>query len=129
MNWIAPSDEKVTVKNFDAMIWSLVEEDKGDRIERFCVQQAFKTDIESDPTDLGFKYYICTFKNKDSVELVKAIVGDPQAYISRLSRLGYNGLMIKHSNIPVRTSKKMIKTMLSGLGIEDKLIKTILKQV
>lgn len=138
MDWIKPSsiseecseeDSKQVFDNFDALIWGLVEEVQKDRTILSVMKQAFKSNKPAHPTDLGFKYRICTFKTNQSIEFVSAIVGDPQNYIDRMSRLGYNGIMIKHDAIPARASKKMLKSMLSNYGYDEKVIRSVLKQV
>jgi hypothetical protein len=129
MKPLITEDDQNIINNFDTMIWSIVEEDKGDRIEVSCVKQAFKSDRNVKPTDLGHKYCICLFKDNDDAEITNAIIGDPDEYISRLARLGYHGMMIKDKTVSAATSKKMLKVMLSTSGFNDNSIRSILKGV
>lgn len=115
--------------NFDAIMWGLVEETNKDQVVTYLQKQAFKTNKKTTPTDLGHKYHICTFKSSGDIDMTNAIIGDPQSYIDRVARLGYNGAMIKHKSMSAKASKRFMKVLLSNYGYTDMHIKAALKQI
>lgn len=128
------SDTEI-MENFDALLWGLVP--IFDNKEwQLCVQKnAFKYSNRKKAEmidDLGYKYYVCMFKNEkpnDTVEVWSAIFGDPHKWVDKIADMGYNGVLIKKESVSKKTVREVIKKLLTNYGVEEKNIKLALKQV
>lgn len=84
-----------------------------------------------EPDDLGYKYHILTFKEKDleSAEVMNAYIGDVAHFVKVRASLGYNGLMVKQKIIPKKTVKQMFTKILESGQFSGKTIKWATKQL
>jgi hypothetical protein len=65
------------------------------------------------PSDTGgYKYSILLYRDADDIEYSEAIIGDPKGYVDRLSKLGYNGLLVKKNCVTKTTLHNMIGKVL-----------------
>jgi hypothetical protein len=87
-----------------------------------------KTGKKVKPTEVGFKYNILLYKEKE-VEYTKAILGDPKGYIERMGKIGYAGLIVKDKSVPKITVKKMLRKVMEDVQIPTAEIRNVLKQV
>ena len=88
-------------------------------------------DRNINPSELGFKYHILTFKEDDesSVEVISAYVGDVRNFIDNHGKAGYNGLMVKDRIIPKKTIRQMFELILSRWNFSQKIIRTTIKAI
>lgn len=132
---IISSKDQEIMENFDALLWGLVP-DLSKKIPHILVQKnAFKYSngkkVEK-IEDLGYKYYVCMFKNdhpNDSVEVWSGILGDPHKWVDNMADMGYNGVLIKKESVPKKTAKEVVKKLLTNYGVDTKAIKLALKQI
>jgi hypothetical protein len=77
------------------------------------------------------KYHILTFKPNDiqSVEFMKAYIGDVRTFIDNYAKSGYNGVMVKDGCIPKKTIKGIIKVIFNNFKLPKKNLNPILAQI
>jgi hypothetical protein len=115
----------------DGALWGLTETQNG--IE--CDTTVYKFTDKQTPMndDIGsYKYHVLTFKPTEAantVEFMKAHIGDVRKFIENYASAGYNGLMVKDGCIPKKTIKDLIKVTSKNFDIPQKFIKPILAQV
>ena len=85
----------------------------------------------TEPNELGFKYYILTYKEDDenSPEIMAAYIGDIHHFITNHVKAGYHGLMVKDKVIPKKDIKGMFKKILSNWSFPDSVIRSVIRQV
>lgn len=120
--------QKELIENCDAVVWAAVMTEEGDQE---TLMNFFKVQNKLEPTDLGYKYNILTFKQgvEESIELFSAIIGDPKNYVERLGGAGYNGIMFKQNSCKRREMKDIFKGSLLNWGFSEKKAKDIVKQL
>ena len=115
---------EIEIDEVDGALWGLFIE--NDMIECETTIYKFNDQINS------YKYNICTFKPtepKNTIEFMKAYIGDVRGFIDNYAKLGYNGLMVKEGCVPKKTVKNMIRTTIKNFDIPEKTIRSILAQV
>jgi len=107
-------EEEKLIQNCDAVVW--VSKPTEDQI--VTVMQFFKSKKEETvtPTETGFKYNILLFRTPEDVDTFSAIIGDPFAYVNRVGKLGYHGLMYKKSSEHTSDFKAHIILLLNKWG-------------
>jgi hypothetical protein len=119
------------IDEVDGALWGLIESQYG--IE--CETTVYKFTDKHTPMneDIGsYKYHILTFKPMEAantIEFMKAHVGDVRRFIDNHAKAGYNGLMIKDGCIPKKTIKDLIRVTSKNFEIPDRYLKPILAQV
>ena len=119
------------IDEVDGALWGLTIED--DIIE--CETTVYKFTDKKTPMneDIGsYRYHVLTFKPTEAantIEFMKAHIGDVRRFIDNYARSGYNGLMVKDGCIPKKTIKDMIRATSKNFNIPDKNIRPILAQV
>jgi len=119
------------INEVDGALWGLTIED--DVVE--CETTIYKFTDKHTPIneDLGsYKYHILTFKPtdlKNSVEFMKANIGDVRRFIDNHAKAGYNGLMVKDGCVPKKTVKDLIKVTFQNFNLPHTQLKPILSQV
>jgi len=115
----------------DGALWGLTETQNG--IE--CDTTVYKFTDKQTPMneDIGsYKYHVLTFKPAEAantIEFMKAHIGDVRKFIENYASAGYNGLMVKDGCIPKKTIKDLIKVTSKNFDIPQKFIRPILAQV
>ena len=112
----------------DGVLWNLK------NIEDQCDVNAtvyHYVDRNIQPDDLGFKYYILTFKDEDpeSVEVITAYIGDVEYFVQTRAKLGYHGVMVKHKSVPKKTIRDMFNIVLTNWQFPNKVIRSVVRQV
>lgn len=122
--------ESDTVANCDGAFWYLTTETTANSENTVLNTDfyKFKNGTKAVATEIGYKYNILLFKENE-VEYTKAVLGDPHGYISRLGKMGYNGLLVKVDSVPKKTFKQMVQKVMGDFSISDTEIKNVLKQV
>jgi hypothetical protein len=119
------------INEIDGALWSLVIGEQMIEVETIVYR--FVNKITQMNGDLGFyKYNILTFKPTDpeeTVEFLRAHIGDVRHFIDNQAKAGYNGIMVKVGCVPDSTVKKIIKETTKSWNISKKNLKTILSQV
>ena len=119
------------INEVDGALWGLTID--GEFIE--CETTVYKFTDKETPIneDIGsYRYHVLTFKPTEAantIEFMKAHIGDVRRFIDNYARSGYNGLMVKDGCIPKKTIKDMIRVTSKNFNISDKLIRPILAQV
>ena len=119
------------IDEVDGALWGLIESQYG--IE--CETTVYKFTDKHTPMneDIGsYKYHILTFKPMEAantIEFMKAHVGDVRRFIDNHAKAGYNGLMVKDGCIPKKTIKDLIRVTSKNFEIPDRYLKPILAQV
>jgi hypothetical protein len=119
------------INEVDGALWGLTIE--NDMIE--CETTVYKFSDRHTPMneDLGsYKYHVLTFKPTDisnSVEFMKANIGDVRRFIDNHAKAGYNGLMVKDGCVPKKTIKDLIKVTFKNFNLPNNQLKPILAQV
>lgn len=119
------------IDEVDGALWGLTETKFG--IE--CETTVYKFTDKHTPMneDLGsYRYHVLTFKPlqaADTIEFMKANIGDVRRFIDNHAKAGYNGLMVKDGCVPKKTVKDLIKVTSKNFNIPEKSIRLILAQV
>jgi hypothetical protein len=119
------------IDEVDGALWGLIF--NGDMVE--CETTVYKfTDKETPMNeDIGsHKYHVLTFKPMeaaDTIEFMKAHIGDVRRFIDNHAKSGYNGLMVKDGCVPKKTVKDLIRATSKNFDIPEKYIRSILAQV
>jgi len=119
------------IDEVDGALWGLVESQDG--IE--CETTVYKFTDKHTPMneEIGsYKYHILTFKPMEAantIEFMKAHVGDVRRFIDNHAKAGYNGLMVKDGCVPKKTIKDLIRVTSKNFEIPDRYLKPILAQV
>ena len=120
----------MNLDDIDGALWGIADDDSGDletTIYRFTDK---KTPMNEDLQ--CYKYHVLTFKSSkepDTIEFMKAHIGDVKRFIDNHARAGYNGIMVKDGCIPKRTVKAIIKTIFNSCELPNHCLKPILAQV
>jgi hypothetical protein len=116
----------------DGALWGLTENDGQFEVETTVYKFTDKKTPYANE-ELGMhKYHILTFKHTgdpDSVEFMKACIGDVKYFIDNHAKAGYNGVMVKDGCVPKKTVKDIIRVMFKNWQLPDKTLKSILSQV
>lgn len=112
----------------DGVVWNVVEENNFMNVDATVYRYV---DRKIQPDELGFKYYILTFKNEDpeSTEVISAYIGDVAYFVNNRAKLGYNGVMVKNKSVPKKTIREMFNTVLTNWAFPDKIIRSVIRQV
>lgn len=118
------------IDEVDGALWGLTI--NGELIE--CETTVYKftdRDIPLNEEIGSYKYHVLTFKPTDlqTVEFMKAHIGDVRRFIDNHAKAGYNGLMVKDGCIPKKTIKDLIKVTFKNFQLPEKSLKPILMQV
>ena len=118
------------INEVDGALWGLTID--NDSIE--CETTVYKFADKCIPKneDIGsYQYHILTFKptDLDTVEFMKAHIGDVRRFIDNHARAGYNGLMVKDGCVPKKTIKDLIRVTFRNFELPKKSLKPILLQV
>jgi hypothetical protein len=120
--------EQEVINNCDAVIWAAVRLENGevDNLMNF-----FRSNNNIQPTDLGHKYNILTYKQgiEESIEVFSAIIGDPRNYVDRLCKAGYNGIMFKQNSCKRKEMKDIFRSSMINWGFSEKAAKAAIKQL
>ena len=119
------------INEVDGALWGLTETQYGIECETTVYKFADKqTPINE---ELGsYRYNILTFKPMqaaDTIEFMKANIGDVRRFIDNYAKSGDNGLMVKDGCVPKKTVRDLIKVTSKNFNIPDKCIRSILAQV
>lgn len=119
--------EKELIQNCDAVVWFSYKDETGTNTKMTFMKSAKQVK----PTELGYKYSILMFKERDakSIDIFSAIIGDPQAYVTRVGNLGYHGLMLKHKSCTKKDIKVLFQSTLDNWGFSKLQIANVLKSL
>jgi len=120
------------IDEVDGALWGLTFSSDGKEIE--CETTVYKFEDIKTPMneEIGsHKYHVLTFKPTDleTVEFMKAHIGDVRRFIDNYAKSGYNGLMVKDGCIPKKTIKELIKVTFKNFQLPKKSLNPILAQV
>lgn len=83
--------------------------------------------------DLGsYKYNVFSFKPTEAeqtIEFMKAHIGDVARFIKNYASAGYNGIIVKDGCVPKKTIKDLIRVTCKSFDVPEKALKPILSQV
>ena len=119
------------INEVDGALWGIMETQEG--IE--CETTVYKFTDKDTPIneELGsYKYHVLTFKPMEAantIEFMKANIGDVRRFIDNHAKAGYNGLMVKDGCIPKKTIKELIKVTFKNFQLPRKNLNPILAQV
>lgn len=121
----------VQIDDADGALWSLYIEEETVDVETTIYK--FTDKVILPKGELGFhKYHILTFKPTDTentIEFMKAHIGDVKRFIDNHAKAGYNGVMVKEGCMPKRAIKDLIKLTFKNWHIPNHKMKPILAQV
>ena len=115
----------------DGALWGILETQEG--IE--CETTIYKFTDKDTPIneEIGsYKYHVLTFKPMEAaetIEFMKAHIGDVRRFIDNHAKAGYNGLMVKDGCVPKKTIKDLIKVASKNFNVPNSSLKPILAQV
>lgn len=115
----------------DGALWHVEVKKVKDEIRHEIDSTVYRyQDIFVEPDDLGYKYYVLTYKqDKSEADIVAAYIGDVGFFIKNYASAGYNGLMIKSKVIPKKNIKEMFTKVLTNWKFSPKFIRSLVKQV
>jgi hypothetical protein len=120
----------MNLDDIDGALWGIAGEDGEDletTIYRFTDK---KTPINEELQ--CYKYHVLTFKpsrEPETIEFMKAHIGDVKRFIDNHARAGYNGVMVKDGCMPKKTIKEIIKVTFRDCQLPQICLKPILAQV
>ena len=118
------------IDEVDGALWGLTIEDNMIGCETTVYR--FNDKITPINEDIGsHRYHILTFKPTDleTVEFMKAHIGDVRRFIDNYAKPGYNGLMVKDGCVPKKTIKELIKVTFKNFQLPKASLNPILAQV
>ena len=121
------------INEVDGALWGLSISMDGQYAE--CETTVYKFDHKNIKLneDIGsYKYNVFTFKPAEAantVEFMKAHIGDVRKFIDNYAKAGYNGLMVKEGCVPKKAIKEMIRVTCRSFDIPEKSLRPILAQV
>jgi hypothetical protein len=121
------------IDEVDGALWGVYFTEDGQCCE--CETTVYKFTDKHTPMneDIGsHRYHILTFKPMEAantIEFMKAHIGDVRRFIDNHAKAGYNGLMVKDGCVPKKTVKDLIKVTSKNFNVPDRFIKPILAQV
>jgi hypothetical protein len=81
------------------------------------------SDRKVEPSEIGYKYHILTYKDLDSdIEVYSAYIGDVPHFINNNSKAGCHGLIVKDGVMEIKYVKNMFKKVLENLNFPQKTI-------
>ena len=119
------------IDEVDGALWGIMETQFG--IE--CETSIYKFTDKETPIneEIGsYKYHVLTFKPMEAaetIEFMKAHIGDVRRFIDNHAKAGYNGLMVKDGCVPKKTIKDLIKVASKNFNVPNSYLKPILAQV
>ena len=121
------------INEVDGALWGLSLSSNGEFVE--CETTVYKFQNNNTPIneDIGsYKYHILTFKPTEAantIEFMKAHIGDVRRFIDNYARAGYNGLMVKDGCVPKKAVREMILAASRNFNVPSKCLKPILAKV
>lgn len=119
------------INEVDGALWSLVINEEMIEVETTVYR--FTDKFTPANQDLGwYNYNILTFKPTEpdeTVEFLRAHIGDVRHFIDNQAKAGYNGVMVKVGCVPKTTVKKIMKETFKSWNISGRNSKLILSQV
>jgi len=117
------------MKNCDAIVFGSYEKESNTHTIMTFMQS--KHGHKAIPHECGHRFNIVLFdklspEEKD-VDLFTAILGDPKAYVERMGKAGYHGIVVKQNTCKVKEIKALFAKILFNYGFEEKLIKKVIK--
>jgi len=112
----------------DGVVWHL--DQKEDHYEIDATLYRY-IDKKTEPSDLGYKYHVLTFKTEDpdSAEVLAAYIGDIGYFVKNHASAGYNGVMVKDKSVPKKTIKQMFNAVLTNFSFPSNIIRSVVRQV
>ena len=112
----------------DGVVWHL--DQKEDHYEIDATLYRY-IDKKTEPSDLGYKYHVLTFKTEDpdSAEVLAAYIGDVGYFVKNHASAGYNGVMVKDKSVPKKTVKQMFNAVLTNFHFPSNVIRSVVRQV
>lgn len=117
----------MNLDDIDGALWGIAGEDLETTIYRFTDK---KTPINEELQ--CYKYHVLTFKSTgepETIEFMKAHIGDVKRFIDNHAKAGYNGVMVKDGCMPKKTIKEIIKVTFRDCKLPQNCLKPILAQV
>jgi hypothetical protein len=112
----------------DGVLWHLDRQENRYEIDATVYRYV---DKQLEPSDLGYKYHVLTFKAEDhsSPEVLVAYIGDVAHFIRNQASAGYYGVMVKDKSVPKKTIKEMFKSVLTNFEFPSNIIRSVVRQV
>lgn len=113
----------------DLLIWMTYIE-KDEYVTTITLLKApFNSKIAPSKEGIGFKYNVLAFRTPAEADAgsITAIIGDPEGYATNLGKLGYHGIMYKHSIKPRKEIRELLAIMLYKLGFSPTQVKKAIK--
>lgn len=116
-------DQKEIIEKCDAIVWEVLEEKVR--------MSFFKNKNKVEPSEIGFMYDIILYKvaPEHYSDSFSAIIGDPFAYVNRISDIGYSGIMIKKGAMSFAKTKKTFKNILEKIDLTANEINKLCEQL
>lgn len=122
----------MNLEEIDGALWGLTFKDNEFEIETTVYRFSDKITPYAN-AELGIhKYHILTFRHDgepETIEFMKANIGDVKHFIDNYAKAGYNGVMVKDGCIPKKTIKDIIRVTFRNWSLPEKSLKAILSQV
>lgn len=117
----------MNIDDVDGALWGISGEELETTIYRFVEKETpINQELQS------YKYNVLTFKadgDPDTIEFMKAHIGDVKFFIDNHAKAGYNGVMVKDGCIPKKTIKDIIRVTFKNFSLPETSLKPILMQV
>jgi hypothetical protein len=112
----------------DGVLWHLDQKETHYEIDATLYRYV---DKKTEPSELGYKYYVLTFKAEDpnSAEVLAAYIGDVGYFVKNHASAGYNGVMVKDKSVPKKTVKQMFNAVLTNFHFPSNIIRSVVRQV
>jgi hypothetical protein len=122
----------MNLEEIDGALWGLTFKDNEFELETTVYRFTDKITPYAN-AELGIhKYHILTFRHDgepETIEFMKANIGDVRRFIDNYAKAGYNGVMVKDGCIPKKTIKDIIRVTFRNWSLPEKFLKAILSQV
>lgn len=122
----------MSLDEIDGALWGLTVNENGYEVETTVYKFTDKITPYANADLEIHKYHILTFKHNgepETIEFMKACIGDVRHFIDNHAKAGYNGLMVKDGCVPKKTVKDIIRVTFKNWQLPEKTLKTILSKV
>jgi hypothetical protein len=116
--------ENNNADNCDGAMWYVETVKNDDEIVHEVATTVYHYDDRKvEPTEIGYKYHILTYKdNKSDIEVYNAYIGDVSHFIKNNSKAGCHGLIVKAGVMETKSVKYMFKRILENFNFPQKSI-------
>lgn len=112
------------IEDCDGAMWYVETVKDNDEFVQEVLTTVYRYDDQRvEPSDVGYKYHILTYKDIESdVDVYNAYIGDVSHFIKNNSKAGCHGLIVKAGVMETKFVKHMFKRILENFNFPQQTI-------